>query len=225
MWKQLLVLGLSAAVVAAAPSLLRSEEACNCSPLETKQWTFDSKEALAGWTVTGDVGFDNSKSREGRQGALRVGPGGKALLKLRDKDGSGKVEIWVYDDGTAPDNAKAHRVGPRWGLVENDGKVLAAGILYARLPRRRRGLHRHRLQRQGLVQPVVLAGREADACRLAPVDLRLRSRGGPSGLPQRQGARRRRSRQGRLEGLHLHRHLGRPERRPRRRTSGSPTSP
>ncbi len=131
MWKQLLVLGLSAAVVAAAPSLLRSEEACNCSPLETKQWTFDSKEALAGWTVTGDVGFDNSKSREGRQGALRVGPGGKALLKLRDKDGSGKVEIWVYDDATAPANAKAHRVGPRWGLVENDGNVLAAGILYA----------------------------------------------------------------------------------------------
>ena len=74
MWKQLLVLGLSAAVVAAAPSLLRSEEACNCSPLETKQWTFDSKEALAGWTVTGDVGFDNSKSREGRQGRCGSAP-------------------------------------------------------------------------------------------------------------------------------------------------------
>ena len=130
MWKQVLALGLSAAVVAAAPSLLRGEEECGCSPRETKQWTFDSKEALAGWTVTGDVGFDNSKSREGRRGALRIGPGGKALIKLRDKAASGKVEFWVYDDGTTPENAKAARVGPRWGLLENDSKVLAAGILY-----------------------------------------------------------------------------------------------
>ena len=75
-------------------------------------------------------GFDNAKSREGQQGALRIGPGGKALIKLRDKAESGKVELWVYDDGTTPENAKAARVGPRWGLLENDAKVLAAGILY-----------------------------------------------------------------------------------------------
>ena len=30
-----------------------------------------------------------------------------------------------------PENVKAPRVGPRWGLVQSDGKVLAAGILYA----------------------------------------------------------------------------------------------
>jgi hypothetical protein len=131
MWKQVLALGLTVAILEGLPSQLRSEEGCGCSPGETKRWTFDGKEALAGWTVTGDVGFDNGKSREGRQGALRVGPGGKALVKLRDKDASGKVEIWVYDDATVPANAKAHRVGPRWGLVENDGNVLAAGILYA----------------------------------------------------------------------------------------------
>jgi hypothetical protein len=130
MWKQLLALGLSAAVVAAAPSQLRSEEGCGCSPLETKQWTFDRKEALAGWTVTGDVGFDNTKSREGQQGALRIGPGGKVLIKLRDKAESGKLELWVYDDGTTPEKIKAARVGPRWGLLENDAKVLAVGILY-----------------------------------------------------------------------------------------------
>ena len=130
MWKQALVLGLTAAVLSGLPSPLRSEEGCGCSPFETKQWTFDSKQALAGWTVSGDVGFDNTKSREGQQGAMRIGPGGKALIKLRDKAASGKVELWVYDDGTTPENAKAARVGPRWGLVENDATVLAAGILY-----------------------------------------------------------------------------------------------
>ena len=76
------------------------------------------------------MGFDSSKGREGQRGALRIGPGGKALIKLRDKAESGKVELWVYDDGTTPENAKAARVGPRWGLLENDAKVLAAGILY-----------------------------------------------------------------------------------------------
>jgi hypothetical protein len=37
----------------------------------------------------------------------------------------------VYDDGTRPDNPKINRAGPRWGLVQNDGHVLAIGILYA----------------------------------------------------------------------------------------------
>jgi hypothetical protein len=60
-----------------------------------------------------------------------VSPGGKALLKLRDRDGSGKVELWVYDDGARPADPKAGRPGPRWGLLQGDGKLLAVGILYA----------------------------------------------------------------------------------------------
>ena len=130
MWKKTLAFFLAAAVLAGLPPLLRSDDGCGCGPLETKQWTFDSKEALAGWTVTGDVGLDNTKSREGQHGALRIGPGGKALIKLRDKAESGKLELWVYDDGATPEKVKAARVGPRWGLIENDAKVLAAGILY-----------------------------------------------------------------------------------------------
>ena len=130
MWKQLLFVGVSAAVIAVVPSQLRGAEGCGCSPREIKQWTFDGTEALAGWTVTGEVGFDNTKSREGQQGALRIGPGGKVSIKLRDKAGSGTLEIWVYDDATTPENPKAAHVGPRWGLLENDNKVLAAGILY-----------------------------------------------------------------------------------------------
>ena len=128
MWKRLL--SLSAMVMAVAPLPLHGQDQCNCSALETRQWTFENKEALAGWTTTGDVGFDNTKGREGRQGAIRIGPGGKALVKLRDKAESGKLELWVYDDGTTQENAKAAHVGPRWGLLENDNKVLAAGILY-----------------------------------------------------------------------------------------------
>ena len=39
--------------------------------------------------------------------------------------------MWVYDDGTIPEKPKTNRAGPRWGLVQNDGRVLAVGILYA----------------------------------------------------------------------------------------------
>jgi len=98
---------------------------------EARKWTFDASEAPAGWTITGDAAVDATKGREGRGGSLRVGPGSKALLKLRGQDASGKVEMWVYDDGTNPETPKAARVGPRWGLLQADGKLLAVGILYA----------------------------------------------------------------------------------------------
>jgi hypothetical protein len=97
----------------------------------TKVFNFDSDASLAGWTTTGDVSIDSAKGRGGAGGALKVGPGGKALLKLRDTDASGRVDLWVYDDGTTPPNPKSNRPGPRWGLVQNDGHVLAVGMLYA----------------------------------------------------------------------------------------------
>ena len=53
------------------------------------------------------------------------------MLPLRDSDAAGKVEFWIYDDGTKPEQVKAHHVGPRWGLIQGDEKVLAVGILYA----------------------------------------------------------------------------------------------
>lgn len=95
-----------------------------------RKLTFDSQ-ALAKWTIAGDVTVDSSKGRNETGAALKVGPGAKALLKLRDQDESGQVELWVYDDGTTPENSKSSRPGPRWGLVQNDGRVLAVGILYA----------------------------------------------------------------------------------------------
>jgi hypothetical protein len=98
---------------------------------EVRTYTFDSKEALAGWTVTGDVTVDAAKGREGKGGAVKIGPGGQAVLKFRNRDQSGKVELWVYDDGSMPQDPKASRVGPRWGIVEGDGKPLAIGVFYA----------------------------------------------------------------------------------------------
>jgi hypothetical protein len=98
---------------------------------ESKKYTFDNTKALTNWTITGDVTIDAEKNRQGKGCSLKIGPGGKVLLKLRDSDESGKVEVWIYDDGTTPENVKDHRAGPRWGLVQSDGNVLAVGILYA----------------------------------------------------------------------------------------------
>jgi hypothetical protein len=114
------------------PTCLWSLEQCGCAPAgKEKKWTFENKEALAGWTITGDVSIDAAKARGRKGGTLKIGPGAKAFLKLRDKDESGKVEMWVYDDGTVPTAARAKRVGPRWGILQDDGKLLAVGVLYA----------------------------------------------------------------------------------------------
>jgi hypothetical protein len=95
------------------------------------QYDFNTADALKGWVVTGNVAIDTTKDRQGAGGSLKVGPGGSALLKLRAEDGSGKVELWVYEDNWKPENTKAPRVGPRWGLVQSNGRILAAGVLYA----------------------------------------------------------------------------------------------
>jgi hypothetical protein len=121
------VLYIAVAAVLSAPAWSRQQPAV----AQAKVIAFDSKEALTGWTITGDVTIDVAKAREGRNGSLRVGPGGKALLRFRDNDASGKVEFWIYEDTTIPKDSKASRLGPRWGLVQNDGKLLAVGVLYA----------------------------------------------------------------------------------------------
>ncbi len=134
MLKQISLVGLMVVAVANGAGFLWSQQQLCAAPSAgdpAGKWAFVSNEALAGWAVTGDVSIDTSKGREGSRGALKIGPGGKAVLKLRDTDGSGRIDVWVFDDGATPENVKAHRVGPRWGLVQSDGKVLVVGALYA----------------------------------------------------------------------------------------------
>jgi hypothetical protein len=98
---------------------------------EVVKIAFGGDDALKAWKITGDVKIDAEKSHTEKAGSLKIGPGGKAVLKLRDKDGAGKVEMWVFDDGTKPANAKAGRQGPRWAIAQADGKKqLDVGILY-----------------------------------------------------------------------------------------------
>jgi hypothetical protein len=133
------VLCIAAVAVLSAPvwsekssgNLISQLDVPRSAGMQAKAITFDGKEALAGWATTGEVTIDAAKGRDGGNSSLKIGPGGKALLKLREKDESGKVEVWVYDDGTVPEDVKAGRTGPRWGLVQSDGKVFAAGFLYA----------------------------------------------------------------------------------------------
>lgn len=122
-----LVAFLLAAVAVVAPAGAQEVAA----PGAVAKYGFNTADALTGWIVAGDAGIDLTKDRQSAGGSLKIGPGGSALLKLRAEDGSGKVELWVYDDGSKPADGKATRVGPRWGLVQSDGRLIAAGILHA----------------------------------------------------------------------------------------------
>ena len=135
MLKKALALGLLAVAAAGLSAKLWSQDktaTTRPAGAEERTYDFDGNDSLSGWTLTGEAKLDMAKGREGKGGALKVGPGGKAVVKLRDKDESGKVDIWVYDDGTKPEDSNANRPGPRWGIVQSDGKMLVVAILYAR---------------------------------------------------------------------------------------------
>ena len=59
---------------------------------EAKTFTFDGNEPLAGWTIKGDVTVDVTKGRQPNGSSLKVGPNGKALLKLDGADFRQRVE-------------------------------------------------------------------------------------------------------------------------------------
>ena len=86
---------------------------------------------LSKWTVTGDVTMDASKLGPDGKPTIKLAPGSKAVLNLRPEDGSGKLTLSIYDDGTvaAPDQKKAP--GPRWGFIQKDGREMLGGIMYA----------------------------------------------------------------------------------------------
>ncbi len=94
---------------------------------------FNNTNDLKEWKMVGQIGIETSK--EGHEGVLKLTPGSSAMLPLRVQDGSGKIEFCIYDDMTIPEATKAYPrgakiVGPRWGLVQEDGHVLVIGNLY-----------------------------------------------------------------------------------------------
>lgn len=134
MLQMIRMLSLSAAIVTSLTTLTWSRNnpaAAMPAGSEAKKFAFDTAESLADWTITGDVTVDTAKGRQDKGHSLKIGPGGKALLNLRDSDESGRIDLWIYDDGAVPENPKASRIGPRWGLVQTDGRLLAVGVLYA----------------------------------------------------------------------------------------------
>jgi hypothetical protein len=99
---------------------------------EEKKVVFDSPDAIAGWTVSGDVTIHAAKTRPGAAGgSLKLGPGGKADWRLGDANLSGKVEFWVYEDGTVAAEPEAHGYGSLWGIMTANGKALVSGAIYA----------------------------------------------------------------------------------------------
>ena len=82
-YRTVLALGVVAAVAAA-------------SPAADKTATFDDDASLKGWLLTGPAAVDKAKGRAGSGGALKLGPGAKAVWKLRDANDSGRLELWAY---------------------------------------------------------------------------------------------------------------------------------
>jgi hypothetical protein len=103
MLKQVSLVGLIFAAVAPVGFLWSQGLPCAAPAAgePARKWAFDSEEALTGWTVTGDVSVDVSKSREGSRGSLQIGPGAKAALNqfaVWGDGGQGPAQtIWLAD--------------------------------------------------------------------------------------------------------------------------------
>ena len=224
-------LALFVAAIAAVVLLSRATRgdeppaAAPCACDDAGKLTFDDKESLAGWTITGDVGVDLTKGRDGKGGSLRIGPGGKALKSSATRTPRARSSCGSTTTAPRPRTPRPRRVGPRWGLVQSDGKLLAVGILYASYLGGDEGYTATACDGKDWFDQLFWLGVNAPAGRLAQVDLRLRSRGGPPGPAQRQGGQRRRFRQGRPEGLHAPSPSGATTARATGRRSGSTTSP
>lgn len=87
---------------------------------------------LKSWTVESGAQMDASKPGPGGAPSIKLEPKGRASIKLRDTDGSGKVSFFVYDDGVVASPDKKKAVGPRWGTMESSGRIFVGAIMYAK---------------------------------------------------------------------------------------------
>ncbi len=91
---------------------------------------FSKADSLASLQVTGDATRDKTAGHAAL-GCLKVAPGSSAIWKLRDANNSGRIDLWVLDDGKSPKNPKVRRGGPQWGLIQKNGRLLTVGAIYA----------------------------------------------------------------------------------------------
>lgn len=94
-------------------------------------WSEDLSD-LSRWKVEGEVTLDPAQAGPDGKPSLRIPPGSRAALTLRDTDGSGRVSFFVFDDGAVASPGKVKAVGPRWGTSESNGRVCVGGIMYAK---------------------------------------------------------------------------------------------
>ncbi|HET6384103.1 MAG TPA: hypothetical protein VFJ58_11990 [Armatimonadota bacterium] len=106
--------------------------AAGATPAPQQQFNFDGGTVPASWKVSGGVTIDpNMNHGAGPGGSLKAPPGATAVLNVSDTDRVGKIDFWIYDDGSAPADPKAPRDGPTWGIQNADGTVETVGVLYA----------------------------------------------------------------------------------------------
>ena len=102
MLKDILMLSLSAVVAVAMPTSIRGQDHPAATPSaggEERRFTFDSQEALAGWTVTGDVVIDTTKDREvSAVDSSKTGLQGFSAIAIWGDAGQGDGQtVWVDD--------------------------------------------------------------------------------------------------------------------------------
>ena len=116
-----------------------------CSAGHAAPLTFDNADALKQLTVSGDVSVDTSKDRGGVKGLETAGAAGwptqgrvaaggtrgQSGLAPAQKDGTGVLELWVYEDAAKPAKPRDYGAGAMWGLMQADGHMVAVGAIYA----------------------------------------------------------------------------------------------
>ena len=83
----------------------------------TKSFRFDAPRDLAAWRLEGKASLDTAKHAAEGGASLRLGPGAKATIALGEENRSGKVSMWVFEDGSAPADPKKYGSGPLWGIA------------------------------------------------------------------------------------------------------------
>lgn len=123
-------IGFAVALIAAASAVSAAEV--------NESRTFTEKTPLAGMVIEGKVTVDRTRDRKGAVesdtedwAALKIEPNGSVTWTLREGNGSGKVELWIYEDGAVASAPKGHGAGAMWGLLQADGPTLTLGALYA----------------------------------------------------------------------------------------------